>query len=703
MISLWDIVLVTGYDRTSSWAAAVFSGSAFRFGINLDIQTGIAKATVLGEISKETHLEAMNSGPLGRRVRTGGDRDQCVFDNDGDDGHNGGGGGNGHNGGGGGGNGHNDGGGGNGHNGGGGGNGHNGGGDGNGHNGGGDGNGYNGGGGDGNGYNGGDGGGNESRQFIQPPYDSESTSNSESSGSSRGSSTAGASFAKHSDDYVSQSSYPPDDIVPLCKEGSVLDQKMKSDADFALVHDDDFIHLKITPEATDTIQGFENYLYGVSPKVFVEDGIGMLEFTYHPRLSITLDDILHGDVMSNTIRKAGRTPDSEKSYQLEHFPTPCALQALQHTERNPDSADERGSGRNIYMTDGYYPSPPLSNQSSQGGAWSGSGRNIYMTDGYYPSPPLSNQSSRGSAWSGSGRNLYMSSSYTSSLNSRAGSRSRSDSDNSNLNDNYLPPTRDILPAHFAYTPDAVPPTQEPFSGRFVQYTSDVTPQISSDHPGFPTRTTRYDDPSRKYPCDECGKSFLTPSALQTHQNTHTGAKRASNIILQGILSKAYSFSYLAMTFSVKSNQRRHEQSVHSGDPAPENQPYYLHPIREALPEYFPNLQHATPPTGPQEPPSGRFVQYASDMTPQRSSDRLGVPKKTTRYDDPRRKFSCDECGKKFPTPNALYTHQNTHTAKPFVCSKCGKSFSVKSNLRRHEQSVHSVVPAADDKGNDGRS
>ncbi|KAF8519785.1 hypothetical protein BU17DRAFT_89629 [Hysterangium stoloniferum] len=323
-ISLWDVVLVTGYDRTSSWAAAVFSGSSFRFGINLDIQTGIAKATVLGEISKETHLEAMNSGPLSPRVRTSGDRDQCVFvrgykmgdrksgimrrwtrrnkqpydgylycdsppkGND-DDGHNGGGGGN---------------------------------------------------------------GGNESRQFTQPRYHSESTSKSGSSGSRKGSSAAGTSSAKHLDDYGSSSSDPPDDIVLLCEEGSVLDQKMsvscldimlefileKSDADFALVHDDDFIHVNITPEvssyafnalcdnsfpvpkATDTTQDFGNYLYGVSPKVFVEDEIGMLEFTYHARLSITLDDISHGSFMSNTVRNAGRTSesaDSEMSYQLD--------------------------------------------------------------------------------------------------------------------------------------------------------------------------------------------------------------------------------------------------------------------------------------------------------------------------------------------------------------------------------------------------
>ncbi|KAF8510290.1 hypothetical protein BU17DRAFT_70116 [Hysterangium stoloniferum] len=61
-LTLWDFVFVTGYDRTSSWAAAAFSGSAFRFGINLDIQTGIAKATVLGYISNKTHLQATNSG-----------------------------------------------------------------------------------------------------------------------------------------------------------------------------------------------------------------------------------------------------------------------------------------------------------------------------------------------------------------------------------------------------------------------------------------------------------------------------------------------------------------------------------------------------------------------------------------------------------------------------------------------------------------
>ncbi|KAF8519773.1 hypothetical protein BU17DRAFT_89618 [Hysterangium stoloniferum] len=145
------------------------------------------------------------------------------------------------------------------------------------------------------------------------------------------------------------------------------------------------------------------------------------------------------------------------------------------------------------------------------------------------------------------------------------------------------------------------------------------------------------------------------------------------------------------------NSDRYDSDRYNSDRYNSGRNQDLPPIRDVFPEIFSQPRYATPPTRPQEPPSGRFVQHASDMTPQRSSDRPGVPTRTPRYDDPSRKHPCDECGKNFPTPSALDTHKNTHTgARPYVCTRCGKTFSVKSNLRRHEQSVHSGGPAPEE-------
>ncbi|KFP27371.1 Zinc finger protein 16, partial [Colius striatus] len=49
---------------------------------------------------------------------------------------------------------------------------------------------------------------------------------------------------------------------------------------------------------------------------------------------------------------------------------------------------------------------------------------------------------------------------------------------------------------------------------------------------------------------------------------------------------------------------------------------------------------------------------------------------------------CADCGKDFPTSNALLLHQRQHCDdKPHVCGVCGKKFTYGHSLKVHER-VH---------------
>src|SRR5277367_4443134 len=55
-----------------------------------------------------------------------------------------------------------------------------------------------------------------------------------------------------------------------------------------------------------------------------------------------------------------------------------------------------------------------------------------------------------------------------------------------------------------------------------------------------------------------------------------------------------------------------------------------------------------------------------------------------RSSEKEKKYACNTCGKRFPTPFHLKAHERSHSGeKPFECRECGKRFTQKSILTRH--------------------
>lgn len=94
-------------------------------------------------------------------------------------------------------------------------------------------------------------------------------------------------------------------------------------------------------------------------------------------------------------------------------------------------------------------------------------------------------------------------------------------------------------------------------------------------------------------------------------------------------------------------------------------------IREVFPGYFsePEIHDASH----SEPPPSNF-----SCQEQVSS--------LTQGDDPKKRYSCEVCDKRFQRPSSLRNHMTSHTGeRPHECPfpGCHKRFSTKSNMKRH--------------------
>ncbi|KIJ49156.1 hypothetical protein M422DRAFT_246961 [Sphaerobolus stellatus SS14] len=142
----------------------------------------------------------------------------------------------------------------------------------------------------------------------------------------------------------------------------------------------------------------------------------------------------------------------------------------------------------------------------------------------------------------------------------------------------------------------------------------------------------------------------------------------------------------------------------------------LPPITQVFPDIsFPSRRSAASPrperyhpssssdtSTPTPPPSRRqdptFAVYDPRMSLRKEAQKPTISLRDSHTHDSSRKYICEECGQRCPTPSALETHTRTHTGdRPFVCRYhgCRKDFTTSSNLKRHE-ATHTAGSAFED-------
>ncbi|KAL7986291.1 hypothetical protein Chor_011457 [Crotalus horridus] len=90
-------------------------------------------------------------------------------------------------------------------------------------------------------------------------------------------------------------------------------------------------------------------------------------------------------------------------------------------------------------------------------------------------------------------------------------------------------------------------------------------------------------------------------------------------------------------------------------------------------------------SGKMETKSRRWQELLPELT-QVSKANKRMPRSRSRLTTTaaRKKYTCNECGKRFDQPSQVIKHQRIHTGeKPFLCPECGKRFNKQSNLNVH--------------------
>lgn len=142
-------------------------------------------------------------------------------------------------------------------------------------------------------------------------------------------------------------------------------------------------------------------------------------------------------------------------------------------------------------------------------------------------------------------------------------------------------------------------------------------------------------PSRKQPCDICGKEFTTLSALKEHKG-RMHSEREDHVCDQ-----------CGKSFKCKTNLRQHMERVHSDQEFPCSDCKYVGKCQFAL-DYHTKVMHGDA-----------------------------------------KRFMCSECGKKYERPYLLEHHKKVvHMGLRYPCDQCDHQAKAKVHLRKHIESVH---------------